>query len=208
MGVKGSEIMKKLSIICLIIAFVLSGCTPKSQVLSSAMDILERVEKTCEEIAPDVEKLGDDYTTGVFENIIKSAGEQKAILSGGPSRDELEASVVTLSRLEKELGSIKILSSGMEDYSAELTFDFANDTGKTVEKIVISSETEGEIEGFNGALNTGEKIAISFPVDVGVWSVTAYVDGGDEVTGEGINLSEINVLTLSYEDGSYAYTAE
>lgn len=187
---------------------MLSGCVPKSQVLHSAMDTLERVEKVCDEIASDVEKLNDEYTTGVFENIKKSAGEYRAILSDSPSRDEVESSLTSLSRLVKELGSIKILAGGMEDYTPELTFEFANDTGKVIEKILIKSEKEGEIEAFSGALDAGTSATISYPVDVGIWSVTAYMSGGDEVAGEGINLSSIDVLRLSFADGGYAYTTE
>ncbi len=205
---KGSDIVKKISIICLAVMLVLSGCTPKSQLYNTAMDILERVEAGCSEIASDVEMLGDDYTTGVFENIIESAKEYRAFLSGKPSSKEIELTITSLSRLEKELGSVKILSAGMDDYIPELTFEFKNNTSKAVEKIVLITDDGQETEAFSGVLSPDTQMTIAYPIDDGAWSVTAHIENGDTVTGEGIVFTSINALVLNELDGSYEFTTE
>lgn len=205
---KGSEDMKKLYILCLVFMLVFTGCTPKSQLISSAKDILKRVEDTCTEIAGGVEMLNDDYTSGVFEKIKKDISECKKELSDKPSRDDIEKMLVTLSRLEKELGSIKTLSGGMEDYIPEFTFDFANDTDKVIQKIVMEPTSDIQADGYNESIPAGETVSIAYPLDNGTWSITAHISGGDEVSCEGITLSMIKTLRLSVVDGEYEYSIE
>ena len=200
--------MKKLYILCLVIMLVFTGCTPKSQLISSAKDILKRVEDTCTEIADGVEMLDDDYTSGVFEKIKKDISDCKKDLLDKPSRDELEKMLVTLSRLEKELGSIKTLSGGMEDYIPEFTFDFANETDKVIQKVVIESTSDAGADGYTESIPAGETVSIAYPLDNGTWSITAYMSGGDEVSCEGITLSMIKTLKLSVVDGEYEYSIE
>lgn len=187
---------------------VFTGCTPKSQLISSAKDILKSVEDTCTEIADGVKTLDDDYTSGVFEKIKKDIADCKKKLSDKPSRNEIEKMLVTLSRLEKELGSIKTLSGGMEDYIPEFTFDFINDTDKVIEKVIIESASDASAEGYNESIPAGETVSIAYPLDNGTWSITAHMSGGDEVSCEGITLSMIKALKLSMTDGEYEYSIE
>ncbi len=192
---------------CLVLVLINSGCTPKSQVYNSAIDALERVEKVCNEISDDVKMLDDEYTTNVFENIMKSASEHRDILSDNPSKDDIELSLAVLLRLEKELGSIKILSSGMDNYIPELTFEFMNNTESIVEKIILSADGKEQVEAFSGEIATGQNATISYPVEDGAWSVTAFLRNGDEITGEGISLSTTNSIVLNGDDGDYSFTA-
>lgn len=197
--------MKKTFIICLVLVLINSGCTPKSQVYSSALDTLERVEKVCNEISDDVKRLDDKYTTDVFENIKKSTAEYRDILSDTPSKDDIEHSLSSLLRLEKELSSIKMLSGGIDNYIPELTFDFINHTESIVEKVILLADDKEQLEVFSGEIAIGQKVTISYPVEDGDWSLTAFLHNGDEITGEGISLSTMNSITLNEENGNYLF---
>ena len=189
-----------------VILTIISGCAPKTPVYKTAEDTLKRIEATCNEIADDVEKLDDEYTSGVFQNILDETLNYRMLLESKPNTATIEAASISLARIEKELGSIKVLAGGMGDYTPELSFQFTNNTDKIVSKIDLESQNGETINAFSGEIAPGANVIITYPVEDGTWKITAVLDNNDEITGENITLSTINGLTLNSADGNYEYT--
>ncbi len=189
-----------------IVLSMLSACTPKIQIYQTAVETLTRIESTCNEIADDVEKLDDEYTTKAFQHIMKEIVDYRMLLESKPNKSSIESAVVSLARLEKELGSIKVLSSGMDDYTPELNFIFTNNTDKVITEITLDNKNGETINAFSGEMVPGTNITIVYPIEDETWNITSVMDNGDKVSGENISLSTINGIKLNNTDGKYEYT--